>query len=61
MKIKELNDIPASDLIPRHHWKWLPKRKKKGPEILNGDLVLYDRYGELVVHKGDSNGTTKEA
>ena len=45
-------------LIPHDHWKWCglePKKKKKQPEIQSGDLTLYDRHGNLMVHKGNNN------
>jgi len=65
MKIKKISRIQPANLIPRHHWRWAglkeKKKAKRRIEILDGDLILYDRYGKLIVHKGERNGTKEEA
>tara|TARA_R110000744_G_scaffold303741_1_gene412332 strand:- start:97 stop:378 length:282 start_codon:yes stop_codon:yes gene_type:complete len=69
MKITKINKIISPAAIPNHHLKWCPPEtrkkaeaeKKPAPEILDGELVLYDRHGKIVVHKGDNNGTTEES
>ena len=52
-------------LIPREHWKWCgletKKKAKKEPEIEYGDLILYDRHGNLITHKGKNNGVSEES
>ena len=62
MIIKKIDPIYPSQLstIPKEHWKWCGHNKKKEVKILNGDLILYDKCGNIVIHKSDekenSNG-----
>jgi len=62
MRIKKIDPIYPSQLntIPKEHWKWCGYNKKKEVKILNGDLILYDKCGNIVIHKSDekenSNG-----
>lgn len=56
MKITKVEPIYPTQLstIPRDHWKWCGQEKeskKKEPEISNGDLILYNKYGKIVIHK----------
>tara|TARA_R100001594_G_scaffold49903_1_gene82972 strand:+ start:297 stop:488 length:192 start_codon:yes stop_codon:yes gene_type:complete len=54
MKITKVEPIYPTQLstIPRDHWKWCGHTpKKKEPEISNGDLILYNKYGKIVIHK----------
>jgi len=62
MRIKKIDPIYPSQLstIPKEHWEWCGYIKKKEVKILNGDLILYDKCGNIVIHKSDekenSNG-----
>lgn len=54
-KINPISRVNPVRPIPKEHWKWtgldVPKREpKKQPEILEGELILYNRRGQLVVH-----------
>ena len=64
MRIKKINKIEPMTLIPREHWRWCgletKKRSKKEPEIEHGDLILYDRHGNLITHKGENNGAKEK-
>ena len=55
MKITKISPIYPTHLrtVPREHWKWCGYEKKKEVKILNGDLILYNKYGNIVVHKSD--------
>ena len=56
MKITKVEPIYPTQLstIPRDHWKWCGQEKepkKKEPEISLGGLILYNKYGNIVIYK----------
>jgi len=57
MKINRVDPIYPTQLntIPKEHWKWCGHMPiNKDPEILNGDLILYNKYGKIVIHSSEN-------
>ena len=50
-KVNKVNPVHPVRPIPKEHWKWtgldIPKKQ---PKISDGELILYDRPGRIVVH-----------
>jgi hypothetical protein len=61
MKITKISNIPPLNLIPREHQRWCgleeeKEERKKTPEILEGELILYNRYGKIEKHGCSEKG-----
>jgi len=56
MKISRIQPI---NKIPDHHLKWCgvekKEKKKDEPKVLNGDLILYDKKGNIIVHSDENS------
>ena len=50
-KISPISRVTPVRPIPKEHWKWtgldIPKKQ---PKISDGELILYDKHGRIVVH-----------
>ena len=50
-RVSRVNPVPPVIPIPKEHWKYTGlDTPKKQPKISDGELILYDRHGRIVVH-----------
>ena len=59
MKIQKKTMIQTINKIHYHHLKCCgleqKVKKKEEPKVLNGDLILYDKKGNIIVHSDENS------